>query len=157
MVRMPEIVPGIRKAIDAVPTISEKALKDQFEKLILQPLLEASHASSCDLNLVIVVDALDECEQEEDIRAILQLLARAQDTRPLLLRIFVTSRPELPIRLGFKQMSDGTYQDVLLHQVQEETIEGDITFFLEHKLGEIRTRRLLSYDWPTKDQIQTLV
>ena len=156
MVRMPEMVPGIRKAIDAVPTIFEKALKDQFEKLILQPLLETSHAPSRDLNLVVVVDALDECEREKDIEAILQLLARARDIRPISLRIFVTSRPELPIRLGFKQILDGTYQDVLLHEVQKETIEGDITLFLEHELREIRIWRSLSPDWPTKDQIETL-
>ena len=122
MVRMPKVVPGIRKAIDAIPTIFEKALKDQFEKLILQPLLEASHAPSRDLNLVVVVDALEECEREKDIEVILQLLARARDIRPISLRIFVTSRPELPIRLSFKQISDGTYQDVLLHEVQKELI-----------------------------------
>ena len=156
MVRMPEMIPGIRKAIDAVPTIFEKALKDQFEKLVLQPLLEASHAPSRDLNLVVVVDALDECEQEKDIKAILQLLARARDIRPISLRIFVTSRPELPIRLSFKQISDGTYQDVLLHEVQKETVEGDITLFLEHELGEVRMSRSLPPDWPTKDQIRTL-
>ena len=62
MVRMPEMVPGIRKAIDAVPTISERALKDQFEKLILQPLLEASHAPSRNFNFVAMVEVLDECE-----------------------------------------------------------------------------------------------
>ena len=157
MIRMPEMVPGIRKAIDAVPTIFEKALKDQFEKLILQPLLEACHAPSCDLNLVIVVDALDECEREEDIRTILQLLARARDIRPISLQIFVTSRPELPIRLGFKQMSDGSYQDLILHEVPKQTIEHDIAVFLEHELEEIRTQRSLSLGWPSKDQIQSLV
>jgi hypothetical protein len=156
MVRMPEMIPGIRKAIDATPTIFEKALKDQFEKLILQPLLEASNASSRDLILVVVVDALDECGREKDIEAILQLLARAGNLRPISLRIFVTSRPELPIRLGFKRMSDGTYQDVILHEVQKETIESDITLFLEHELREIRMYRSLSPDWPTKDQIQAL-
>ncbi|KAI9857277.1 MAG: hypothetical protein M1813_008315 [Trichoglossum hirsutum] len=156
MVRMPEMVPGIRKAIDAIPTIFEKVLKDQFEQLILQPLLGAGYAPSRSLNLVAVVDALDECEREKDIEVILQLLARFKDVRPISLRIFVTSRPELPIRLGFKQISDGIYQDILLHEVQKESIEGDITLFLEHELREIRMRRSLSSDWPTKDQIQTL-
>ena len=151
MVRMLEMVPGIRKAIDAVPTIFKKSLKDQFEKLILQPLLEVSHAPLRDLSLVAVVDALNECEQEKDIEAILQLFARARDIRPISLRIFVISRPELPIRLGFKQISDGMYQDVLLYEVQKETIEGDITLFLEHELREIRMWCLLSPDWPTKD------
>ncbi|OCK73088.1 HET-domain-containing protein [Lepidopterella palustris CBS 459.81] len=155
--RIPGMVPGIRKAINADPGISEKVLRDQFEKLILQPLSEVNQAPSYASELVVVVDALDECEREEDIRVILQLLARARDVRPVSLRVFVTSRPELPIRLSFKQMSDGTYKDLILHEVRRESVEHDITLFLEYELGEIRKRRCLSSDWPTKDQIQTLV
>ncbi|KAF1965830.1 hypothetical protein BU23DRAFT_626770 [Bimuria novae-zelandiae CBS 107.79] len=92
--------------------------------------------------LVVVIDALDECESEEDIRGILQLLTRTKDMRPVSLRVLVTSRPELHIRLGFKQMPNGTYQDLVLH---------------EHELSAIRQARMLSPDWPTADQIQALV
>ena len=153
--RMPEMGPIIKKAINATPTIFEKSLKEQFENLILHPLLEASRDTSRGLILVVVVDALDECEPEEDIEAILQLLARVGNLRPISLRIFVTSRPEFPIRCGFKQMSDGTYQDVLLQEVQKETIEGDIALFLKYELEKIKMRRSLS-DWPTEDQTQAL-
>jgi hypothetical protein len=38
MIRILGLILGMRKAIDADPSISEKALKNQFEKLILQPL-----------------------------------------------------------------------------------------------------------------------
>ena len=103
MAHMPGLISSITKAIDADPTISEKALKDQFEKLILQPLLETRQASPKILGLIIVIDALDECEREEDIQVILQLLTQTRGLGPVLLRIFVTSRPELPIRLGFKK------------------------------------------------------
>ena len=116
MTHVPGLIPGITKAIDADPAISEKALKDQFEKLILQPLLETTQALSNALGLIIVIDALDECEREEDILVILRFLAQIQCLGPVSLRIFVTSRPELPIRLGFKQMLDGTYQDIILYQ-----------------------------------------
>ncbi|KAF2186048.1 hypothetical protein K469DRAFT_687463 [Zopfia rhizophila CBS 207.26] len=111
-VRVSEIGPGIKKAIDADPDISEKALKDQFEKLILQPLSEVANLPI--LVLLIVIDALDECERDSDIRAILQLLSRTRDLKSVSLRVLVTSRPELHIRLGFKQMPDGTYEDLIL-------------------------------------------
>jgi hypothetical protein len=146
--------PGIRRAIDADPAISEKTLKDQFEKLILRPLSEATVQA---LEPVIVIDALDECERDEDIQTILRLLSRTKDLKPVSLRVFVTSRPELPIRLGFKKMQDGTYQDLILHEVSRQTIEHDIRLFLEHELEEIREQRLLSPNWPRRDQIQTLV
>ncbi|KAF2192944.1 vegetative incompatibility protein HET-E-1 [Zopfia rhizophila CBS 207.26] len=156
MSHVPGLIPGIRKAIDADPAISEKALKDQFEKLILQPLSETKQAPTIVFGLVVVIDALDECEREEDIQAILQLLARTKDLWPVSLRVFVTSRPELPIRLGFKQVSDGTYQDLILHNIPKETIEHDIALFLAHELGVIREQRSLPPSWPGKDQIQAL-
>ena len=157
MTYIPGLKPGIRKAIEVEPAIAEKALKDQFVKLILQPLSEIQYTSLQEVEFVVVIDALDECDREEDIRAILRLLAQTKDIRPISLRIFVTSRPELPIRLGFKQMSDGTYQDLVLHEVAKETIERDITLFFEHELAKIREQRCLDTPWPEEGRIQTLV
>ncbi|KAF7575831.1 hypothetical protein PtrM4_000710 [Pyrenophora tritici-repentis] len=153
----PGMLPGIRKTLDEDPTISHKALKDQFEKLILQPLLGIKQARSRALARVVVIDALDECEREADIRAILQLLARTKDIRLVQLRIVVTSRPELHIRLGFKEMPNGIYQDLVLHEVPRSTIEHDIRLFLEHELCVIRKEHILSAGWPTQNQIQALV
>ncbi|KAI9767392.1 MAG: hypothetical protein M1839_004511, partial [Geoglossum umbratile] len=152
---IPGLILGIRKTLDADPGISERALKNQFEKLILHPLLEM--APSQTLACIVVIDALDECEREGDIRVILQLLARAKDIKSVSLRILVTSRPELPIRLGFKQMLDGTYQDLVLHEVPKGTIEQDIRLFLEHELREIQEQRSLPPKWPSGDEIQVLV
>ena len=157
MAHVPDMISGIMKAIDADPGISEKALKDQFEKLILQPLLEIRHAPLNALGLIIVIDALDECERKEDIQVILRLLARTKNLSPVPLRIFVTSRPDLPIRLGFKQISNGTYQDLILHNIPKETIEHDIAIFLEHELRVLSEERRLPSDWPSKEQIQALV
>ncbi|KAI1594577.1 WD40 repeat [Pyrenophora tritici-repentis] len=153
----PSMLPGIRKTLDEDFAISHKALKDQFEKLILQPLLGIKQPRSQALARVVVIDALDECEQEVDIRAILQLLARTKDIRPVPLRIVVTSRPELHIRIGFKEMPNGIYQDLVLHEVPRSTIEHDIRLFLEHELGMIRKERALASNWPAKQQILALV
>jgi hypothetical protein len=65
------MLPGIMKMLDEDSTISHKTLKDQFEKLILQPLLGIKQARSRALARVVVIDALDKCEREADIRAIL--------------------------------------------------------------------------------------
>jgi hypothetical protein len=110
----------------------KKALIDQFENLVLQPLLEATSHQA--LELVIIIDALDECEQDADLRAILQLLSRVSGLKPLTLRTIVTSRPELHICLGFKRMSDGTYEQLVLQEVAKQTIKHGIRLFLEHEL-----------------------
>jgi len=157
MVHKPELIPGIGKAIEVDPTISERALKEQFEKLILQPLSDMKCTDRRPSSLVIVIDALDECEQEEDVKAILRLLPRAKEVKSVHLRIFVTSRPELPIRLGFKHISDDAHQDVVLHEIPKATIERDITLFFEDKFAKIRQERSLSLDWPGRENIQALV
>lgn len=155
--REPGMLPGIRKALDEDSALSQRALKDQFEKLILHPLSGVQLPRLIATALVVVIDALDECKRDEDIRAILQLLARTKDMQPVSLRILVTSRPELPIRLSFKKMPNGTYQDLVLHEVAKNTIEHDIRLFYEHELSAIRQARMLSADWPTADQVQALV
>ncbi|OCL01502.1 hypothetical protein AOQ84DRAFT_434833 [Glonium stellatum] len=152
----PELAPGIKKAIDADPTISEKSLKDQFEKLILQPLSEIKRASPYTSVLLVVIDALDECEREEDIKAILRLLAQAKDVRPIRLRVFVTSRPELPIRLSFRQMAESAHRDFILHEIAEATIEHDISAFLKYELTRIQVDRRLPVDWPGEANISIL-
>jgi hypothetical protein len=153
----PGMLPGIKKALNRDPAISQKALKDQFEKLILQPLLGIKQAASPVLTRVVIIDALDECEREQDIRTILQLLAEKRDLQPVPLRIVVTSRPELHIRLGFKEMPNGTYQDLILHEAAQSMVEQDIRLFLEHELSLIRKERRLASDWPATHQILALV
>ena len=156
MTRVPEMRAGIREAVELEPAIAEKTLKDQFDKLVYHPLSKLQR-STPDKELVVVIDALDECDREEDIRAILRLLAQAREIRPISLRVFVTSRPEFPIRLGFKQMPDRTYQDLILHEVATETIARDIRLFIENELANIRTQRSLNESWPEEQDVQTLV
>jgi type II secretory pathway predicted ATPase ExeA len=158
VMKVPRMVQSIMKAIDLDPNISEKSLAQQFEKLILTPLSQL-YASSQASSLVLVIDALDECERGEDIRTILRLLTRAKSVASISLRIFVTSRPELPIRLGFKNMSDGIYQDLVLHDIPKATIEHDISTYLKHEFAEIRANNDEDFaqDWPGEESIQTLV
>jgi hypothetical protein len=153
----PGMLPSIRKALNEDSAISKRVLKNQFEKLILQPLLEMQQVCLQASAWIVVIDALDECEQEQDIRTILQLLARTKDIRLMPLRIVVTSRPELHIRLGFKKMLNSTYQDLVLHEVQRSTIEHNLRVFLEHKLGEIQESHDISTEWPAQHQVLSLV
>ena len=60
-------IPGaasiVKRAIDADLAIVNKAIREQFEKLVRQLLMKAVETSSTPSSVVIVVDALDECEQ----------------------------------------------------------------------------------------------
>ncbi|KAL6233820.1 hypothetical protein BDW75DRAFT_182272 [Aspergillus navahoensis] len=126
-----ELRSGVQNALYNDPDIMSKSLKEQFEKLLLQPLLTLNQLDSQSKTAVIVVDALDECKHDQDIQAIIRLLPSLQKAKAVSLRTFVTSRPELPINLGFSEITDHEYQDLALHEIPEEVTEHDIHLFLQ--------------------------
>ncbi|KAK5651140.1 hypothetical protein OQA88_13234 [Cercophora sp. LCS_1] len=149
--KIPALAPSVRKAIDA--DVPKKALREQFEKLILHPLGTIQLTTA----IAIVIDALDECEGDEDVKTIIALLAQANVVRSVHLRIFITSRPELPIRLGFKDVQ-GKYQGLALHQIPEQIVKQDISTFLTNELARIKNKysRQMPLDWPGENNIRIL-
>lgn len=55
----------------------------------------------------------------------------------------MTSRPELPIRLGFKQMSQAEYQDIILREIPRPIVEHDISLFVQDRFATIRKEHTL--------------
>ncbi|KAI1861595.1 hypothetical protein JX265_009562 [Neoarthrinium moseri] len=163
--RVPRAIPHVQKSIDTDSTIFSKTTREQFDKLIMNPLSELSATSTSYANpsFVIVLDALDECDREEDIKRLIALLSMLKSLHAPRVKVLVTSRPELPVRLGF-QAINGTYQEVVLHNIAEEIIEKDIFTFLKHELGQIRleyngsvnSERQLPIGWPVHTELQTL-
>ncbi|KAF7169363.1 hypothetical protein CNMCM5623_002126 [Aspergillus felis] len=148
-----QLVPDVLDAIKNDPNIASKFVSDQFDKLLYQPLLKLRLNQPT--RIVIVIDALDECEREDDIRVILQLLFRLQEIKSVHLRVFLTSRPELSIRLGFKQKQN--HQGLVLHELPKPEIERDIRLYLVQKLSTIRDERSLPSDWPGEEEVESLV
>jgi archaellum biogenesis ATPase FlaH len=109
MLKITELRPGVQKALDDDPDIASKSLREQFEKLLLQPLLYLDQLSRQSQITVIVIDALDECEHDQDIRNIVRFLPHLQKAKKTHLRIFLTSRPEVLIRLGFSEIAEHKY------------------------------------------------
>ena len=161
--KVPSFASHVQKEIEDNPSVSRKALKLQFETLILQPLRKMPKDPKQYSKVVIVIDALDECDQERDIGIIIRLLPQVQCIASIQVRFFLTSRPELPIRLGFKDIS-GTYEGLALHEIKESVIKEDISIFLEHDLAIIRNdynkpvlpKRQLPTSWPGERNVQIL-
>ena len=130
---------------------------EQWNKLILKPLRRARDCHSLLRSTTIVIDALDECGSQGDIQLILRLLANTKDITSLKLRIFLTSRPEIPIRLGFRDMDSIMHQDLVLQDVPRSVVEHDIYLFLKHELNQIRNKRHMGPDWPDEQRLRILV
>ena len=166
-VRRPSVAPYIAGAIEADSSLLLRtAGREQFTKLIIEPLSRWQEAGGEPqaFSLVIVIDALDECENDEDIKYVIRLFSQAQPAPPLRLKILITSRPELPIRLGFSKIGN-TYTEAVLHNVPTSNIEHDLEVFINHELGLIRedyndtvsVERHLPSHWPTITDVQVLV
>ena len=121
-----------------------------MEKLIVQPLTEST------ISTVIVIDALDECEDEEPASAILSVLGRFAADIPMV-KFFITGRPEPRIQEGFRLplLADATGVFVL-HEVEPSQVGNDIRLFFRHSFAELRHQRRGLDDWPTEEQVDLL-
>ncbi|KAF3291569.1 hypothetical protein TWF970_000783 [Orbilia oligospora] len=149
---------SIVKAVEDDPGISGKNFAEQFDKLIFRPLagLEPVSDNSRE-TIVLLIDALDECQRKVDIPIIIRLLALLPEIQGIKVRVFLTSRPELPIRPAFKKLPGGTYDDLILHEVPK--IKEDISTFLRYELANIAadSDRDLELGWPGEERLQKLV
>ena len=160
---IPALKPHVCKAIIDDPDISQRSGSEQWKLLIFQPLLRLGRESSPLQPIILVIDALDECEDEQDARLILRLFSQARDlnAQGVRMRIFITSRPETPIRLGFRNdIPASEHQDFILHHISQPTIEHDITVFLYHELEKIWRDREdssgTSQGWPGATKVELL-
>ncbi|KAI0203078.1 hypothetical protein F4808DRAFT_51642 [Astrocystis sublimbata] len=118
----------LRDVIETNTAIDDNAMREQCDKLIFEPLSKLPPRDRTTDVLIIVIDALDECDREEDIELLIHLLSGANASKSTRLRIFLTSRPKLPIRLGFHKIQ-GAYPDLILYEVEQSNIEYDFTVY----------------------------
>jgi hypothetical protein len=159
-VQLARNVPQIRRSIsDAVieqNDIANQSLRDQWRQLVLRPL-SGLDSSSSPSSYMLIIDALDECDSEDDIRMILQLLTEVRTLKTVRLRVFLTSRPEIPIRHGFYYIPKAEHEDFVLHNISPVIVNHDISIFLEFNLKAIRQERPLEACWPGEQVIRRLV
>jgi len=131
------------------PGVVHESLFNQMGKLVVGPL------KSADISTVIVIDALDECKDEEPASAILSVLGRLIKQVPRV-KFFITGRPEPRLKTGFHLplLVDATSVFVL-HDVLPAQVNDDIWLFLKHELSGLARRHLLD-GWPTDEHIDLL-
>jgi len=158
--QLANIIPGLkRKVCDAISKrsdITTQSLRDQWQDLVLSPLLNLD-GKDCRSRYALVIDALDECEDQNDIQIILQLLAEVRSLKVVQLRVLLTSRPEVTIRYGFDQIHKDEHEDFVLHDILPSIVDHDISIFLMDKLRLIRRKYQFQADWPEESTITSLV
>ena len=133
------------------PDVGHESLFNQMRMLIVEPL------SSSGVSTAIVIDALDECADEDPQSAILSVMGRLVEGIPKV-KFLITGRPEPRIQSGFRLGLLRPLTDVfVLHEVEPSVINTDIRLFLEHGLSELAKRRGIEQDiWPTDEHLDLL-
>ena len=146
----PEFRSSLIPLLQSNPDIIHESLQDQMEKFLVEPL------RSADISTVIVIDALDECKDEDPESAILLVVGQSVSDIPGV-KFFITSRPEMHITTGFRgPLLDGLTDVFVLHDIEPRTINNDIRRFFDHELSRLAHRRGGIKDWPTQEQLDEL-
>jgi len=149
--KYPEFRSILVPLLQSNPDIVYDSLYNQMETLIVEPL------SSPGISTVVVIDALDECVDEDPQSAILSVMGRLVEGIPNV-KFFITGRPEPRIKSGFRLGLLRPLTDVfVLHGVEPSVVNTDIRLFLEHGLRELAKRKGIERDgWPTDAHLDLL-
>ena len=150
--RYPAFRDNIVQVIKRDPTVARNSLTSQLKNLIVDPL------SSTNISCVVVIDALDECIDDQPASAILSVLGHVENLP--LVKFFITGRPEPRIRDGFRlPLLKPITQIFLLHEVELSNVDKDIRLYLQETLTTVAKHRSdfdVSDPWPCDQDLTTL-
>lgn len=184
-VSVPSTKQYILNAVENEPFITSESLQHQFTKLVTEPVLESCCTTTGWLpkllnsiwsvgqsilslpspikptTIIIVIDALDECDDKESMGEFIETIINAFLRYPELhLRFLITSRIEEHIRWKL----DTPTACSVVHQLSLEDFEvdEDIHMFFRSSFDTIYHQnrpvmRSISLPWPSESDIQSLV
>ncbi|TFK39123.1 hypothetical protein BDQ12DRAFT_722513 [Crucibulum laeve] len=147
---------AIIDALKRDQTLLSSNLRTQLRELVLSPLF------NCDVSpqipIIIVLDALDECEDDDSVTKIIDIFVTEIGERSFPLKIFATSRPERHLRHKFETLAaQGFSTRFILHEIEPEHVKFDIKYFIRHAVEYIAGRNHKRGLWATEDEMDTLV
>jgi tetratricopeptide (TPR) repeat protein len=140
----------VAAAVAAQPQIRSLDIVKQAESLITNTF--ATLSAELTRPLIIVLDALDECETGQngcEGGDLIPVLLRALGEAPFRVKVFVTSRPESSITNMFNRndVSTSTAR-FALQQVKDNVVRNDISLYLRHELDQLAIHRGIPLPFP---------
>ncbi|OPB45775.1 hypothetical protein A0O28_0093420 [Trichoderma guizhouense] len=130
---------AVQDALESDPSIPEQDPRVHFKKLIQEPIRK--QRSNKLKVIIVVIDALDECNSSEDLTALVQQLTQPilQDglSTQLLVKYFVTSRLDDHTRSVSNKIPEQICEKQELEKASSETIRRDIELYLRFNLEKI--------------------
>jgi hypothetical protein len=150
---LPDFNRHISQSIESDPSLVDKSLSIQLQKLIVEPCQQSTSAHP----LVVVIDGLDECEDESSQQEILHSVGHAVNEHQLGLQFLVASRPEPHIREIFTGSLNSIHCPLNVNQSFE-----DVWKYLHDEFTRIHqqhraTMAMVPKPWPIPEIIEDLV
>jgi hypothetical protein len=126
----------------------------QLAKLILDPSVSLMKSAP----LILVIDGLDECDDEQAQRKILSLIGNTAQQHPTTFRFIIASRPEFHIR---KCLKEDCFSSTLDSTNVEQSFK-DTRTYLRQEFDRIHrehseTMGNISKPWPSRAILESLV
>ncbi|KAI0363168.1 hypothetical protein BV20DRAFT_187783 [Pilatotrama ljubarskyi] len=147
---------ALSAAVKADPDIHASLVSRQLQKLLVEPLRMVKSQGSFP-EYAVILDALDECKDEEAVSVVLKALSlHVAELGPL--RFVITSRPVPNVTMGFRiqELVDNT-QQLSLSAVPADLTRRDISRFVRRRLAFIKEQHYIVGEWPTDDEVEKLV
>jgi phosphoglycolate phosphatase-like HAD superfamily hydrolase len=151
--------PLIVAEIDSDKNVATSSTVIQAKKLLFDGL--RAPLSSIERGVLIVLDALDECQKDSNhtngADLIPILLAGLKDIS--FVKVFLTSRPEPSIERMFKQkdLQHAALNLALHRDIEKGMVRADIARYLNHELSKLRDAIPNSPVFPTEADMQLLL
>ena len=151
----PAIQPLMQRALTEDPFTPHLRLRDQIENLIIRP---ARTIQTPIPPMIVVVDGLDECGDDDLLQTLIGLLADATTRLPF--RFLFASRPEFHIRRTFATPSVKQHTHFL--SLRDFCAHGDVRKYLQRRLSQIRDQNDdvmgdVARPWPSQRELDHLV
>ncbi|TFY80089.1 hypothetical protein EWM64_g3920 [Hericium alpestre] len=146
----------VADVLRADPDIQDSSVSRQLQKLIVEPLL-AVKSSSAFPPCAVIIDALDDCKDDQATSIVLKALSHyIYDLDPL--KFFITSRPVQQLNIDFRmsRLKDNT-QHLAMNSISAEITTRDITQYLQKQLTDVAHRYHIRSSWPSDDELAALV
>jgi hypothetical protein len=127
----PQVQAALCKTIEGDPQLLNAPIRIQFQRLLLDPLTAAYVTGDMCGPILIIVDALDECVEQDSRIALVELLVDEFCKLPSAFRIFITSRPDFDLTSQFKKVPHITSFELAL------ATDKDIILYLRRHLPDI--------------------
>lgn len=156
--RYPPFRERLLQVLTASPDVEQETLCSQMEKLIVNPF-KATNPMTTNIPILIAINALDECQDEEPISALLSVFFRYIDNIPSV-KFLVTGESKPPSDLEARSGSLRPLDDILIkHEVEHFSVDKDIGLFLRTRLAEIardRSDQVSLEDWPSSNDVDII-